>query len=144
MKNNMKSKLRFIDYIVNNIEFKNNMEFDNSKEVKIEFDIDSEIEFVDDKKFMLGLEIELFKNPEENNYPFSFKAEIIGTFEIDSDDENEKKNLAEKNSVAILFPYVRALISTFTSASNVEPVILPPINVAQYLENKRRIQIQKE
>lgn len=133
----MKSKLEFKDYVVNNIEFKNNLSFNNNiSEIRLDFDIDSEVQFVEDNKFILGLQVEIFKNAEKNNYPFNFKVEVLGTFEISSNDEQEKKNLAEINSVAILFPYVRALISTFTSAANVQPVILPPINVVKYLEEK--------
>lgn len=133
----MKANLKFKDYVVNSIEFKNNLSFDNSP-VEIDFDINSEVNFISDKEFFLGLEIEIFREPEKNNYPFNFKAEIIGTFEIDTDNEVEKNKLAEQNSVAILFPYVRALISTYTSASNVSPIILPPINVVKYIKNKKK------
>ena len=133
----MKANLKFKDYVVNNIEFKNNLSFDNSP-IEIDFDINSEVNFINDKEFFLGLEIEIFRDPEKNNYPFSFKAEIIGTFEIDTDNEVEKNKLAEQNSVAILFPYVRALISTYTSASNVSPIILPPINVVKYIQDKKK------
>lgn len=133
----MKANLKFKDYVVNSIEFKNNLSFDNSP-IEIDFDINSEVNFISDKEFFLGLEIEIFRDPEKNNYPFNFKAEIIGTFEIDTDNEVEKNKLAEQNSVAILFPYVRALISTYTSASNVSPIILPPINVVKYIQNKKK------
>lgn len=133
----MKANLKFKDYVVNNIEFKNNLSFDNSP-IEIDFDINSEVNFINDKEFFLGLEIEIFRDHEKNNYPFSFKAEIIGTFEIDTDNEVEKNKLAEQNSVAILFPYVRALISTYTSASNVSPIILPPINVVKYIQDKKK------
>lgn len=132
----MKSNLKFKDYVVNNIEFKNNFSFDDSP-VNIDFDINSEVNFINENEFFLGLEVELFKDAEKNNYPFNFKVEIIGIFEIDCDDEKQKNILSEQNSVAILFPYVRALISTYTSAANVSPIILPPINVIKYLQDKK-------
>ena len=37
--------------------------------------------------------------------------------------------------MAILFPYIRALVSTFTANANVPPLILPPINVVNLIEN---------
>lgn len=132
----MKANLRFKDYVVNNIEFKNNFSFDDGP-VDIDFDINSEVNFVNESEFFLALEVELFRDAEKNNYPFNFKVEIIGSFEIDCDDDKQKNILSEQNSVAILFPYVRALISTYTSASNVLPIILPPINVVKYLQNKK-------
>ncbi|TSJ59961.1 hypothetical protein FPQ13_12760 [Allobacillus salarius] len=33
-------------------------------------------------------------------------------------------------------PYVRSLITTYTSNSNVPPLILPPINVVKMMEDK--------
>lgn len=134
----IKSKLTFENYIVNSVDFKNNIEYNDDRPVKIDFDIDSEVHFLDDNHFLLELAIEVFRDAEKNNYPFNFKANIMGKFEIFTNNEEEKNKLAEQNSVAILFPYVRALISTYTSASNVSPIILPPINVVKYLEEKRK------
>lgn len=39
-----------------------------------------------------------------------------------------------KNSIAILFPYVRAFVSTVTLQANIPPVILPTMNLSA-LEN---------
>ncbi|OWZ83354.1 hypothetical protein CDO51_09040 [Natranaerobius trueperi] len=39
-------------------------------------------------------------------------------------DDKDKKWMLEENAVAILFPYLRALIITFTSNVNVPPLIL--------------------
>lgn len=131
----MKSKLKFIDYVVNNIEFRNNYNYD-AKKTKLDFDINSAVDFTDDSHFSLGLQVELFRDAQENNFPFNFKVEVIGQFEIEASSQEERMKYAEQNAVAILFPYVMALISTFTAASNVQPVILPPINVVGYLKEK--------
>ena len=40
-----------------------------------------------------------------------------------------------KNAIAILYPYVRALISTYTANANINPLILPAINVNKLIEN---------
>lgn len=85
----MKADLRFKDYIVNNIEFRNNVSF-VEKPVEIDFDINSEVNFINESEFLLGIEVELFREAEKNNYPFNFKVEIIGSFEIECDDEEKK------------------------------------------------------
>lgn len=133
----IKSRLVFSNYIVNKIEFNNNILCDN-KEIKIDFDIDSKIDFINENEFIVSLFIEIFKNAEENNYPFNFKAEITGMFAIDGVNEKEKFMYAEQNAVAILFPYIRALVTSYTAASNVQPLILPAINVASYLKQKKQ------
>lgn len=48
--------------------------------------------------------------------------------------EKQKEELTTKNTVAILFPYIRALVSNYTANANVPPLILPPINVSKILD----------
>lgn len=55
---------------------------------------------------------------------------MVGFFE----EESEGIDLSA-NAVAILFPYVRSLISDLTSKGSDDPIILPPINVNSMLEN---------
>lgn len=130
----MKSVLRFIDYIVDEVNFKN--EYSNDENFQLDFDIDSNIEFKDNNNFILKLNLYLFKK--EENVPFRMNVKVIGIFEVDDVDEKLRMELAEKNAVAILFPYIRALVSNYTSVANVPPLILPPINVAQYVEDKKK------
>lgn len=132
MKN--KSPLKFIDYIVDEVSFKN--EYSKNDSFSLEFDIDSEVEFKDDNNFILKLNLYLFKK--EEDVPFRMNVKALGMFEIDDVDEKLKIELSEKNAVAILFPYLRALVSNYTSIANVTPLILPPINVAQYIEDKKK------
>lgn len=133
---NYKSKLSFKDYVVKTIEFNNNIKYDNEKNM-MDFDFDSRVEFSEENKFVLYLSVDVFKDAEENNYPFEFKAELIGFFELDGVEEEKKQVYAEQNAVAILFPYLRALITTYTGLANVQPLVLPPINVVKYIENKK-------
>ena len=42
------------------------------------------------------------------------------------------------NSIAIVFPYVRAFVSTLTLQANVQPMLLPTINLSSLQETLRR------
>lgn len=42
----------------------------------------------------------------------------------------------EKNAIAILFPYLRAIVSTYTVNANVAPILLPAMNINEYLRKK--------
>ena len=134
---NMKSSLKFIDYIVNKVEFYNNPNFED-KPIKIDFDISNNIEFMEDENntFLLTLNAKVFREPEKNGYPFSMNISITGIFEIAESDIKNKKSFAEVNAIAILFPYLRSLVSTYSANSNIQPLILPPINVVKYMESK--------
>lgn len=136
MEGNVKSSLKFVDYCVDYIKFQNNPRF-NSTEVKIDCDFTPEFDFADSNKNMIvKLNAEVFKNAQENNYPFEMEVSIIGFFELNGDvDENIKKY--ETNALAILFPYIRSLITSFTANSNVMPLIIPAININKLIESKR-------
>jgi len=64
------------------------------------------------------------------NIPFYLDVVISGVFEIECEDDNTKKNVVKNNGTSILFPYLRALISSVTSLSNFPQFILPVLNTA--------------
>lgn len=138
---NTKSDLIFEDYEVEKIEFYNNLNFDGKDNINIDLDIDSSINFSDDNSgFLLKLSVKLFKDAVKNNYPFSMNLSVIGIFKLDTKNKEKISTFAEVNGVAILFPYIRAIISTYTANANVPPLILPPINVINYLKSKKKNQ----
>lgn len=137
MKDKSKSLLKFKNYVVDLVEFKSNFNF-SGEDKNIDFDLNTNYNF-EDNNFILELEMIIFPNAEENDYPFSMKVKLMGLFEVESQaTETEKINFTEKNAIAILFPYLRALVSVYTSNANIGTTILPPINVVKYLEDKKR------
>lgn len=132
-----RSSLRFIDYYVNKVEFYNNESFDNSA-VKIDFKVSRDIEYLEDEDntFYVTLNANVFEDAEKNNYPFTINLSLTGIFELNDEDVHNKESFAEINSVAILFPYLRSIISTYTANANISPLILPPINVINMIEKE--------
>lgn len=135
---NIKSTLRFIDYYINKIEFYNNEEFEDAP-VKIDFKITRKVEYLEDEDntFLVTLNTRIFENSRENNYPFSMNISLTGIFEIDNDDVKNRKTFAEVNSAAILFPYLRAIVSTYSANANIQPLILPPVNVIKMIQEEK-------
>lgn len=133
---NLKSSLVFHDYIVNHIEFTTNENFQEG-EIDIKFRINRNIEYGEnsDNTVYVSLDVVVFDKASENNYPFTLKLKVTGKFEIFSTDEEKRHTLVTKNTIAILFPYVRSLISTYTANANVPPLILPPINVLRFMDD---------
>lgn len=125
----------FNDYKVKYVSFKLNDEFD-SDSVEIDFNIKINIEYNknDQSMFTTELEVDVFKDSIIKNYPFEMKVILVGEFEVRESGISQIEDLAEKNSVSILFPYIRSLISTYTANSNVNTLILPPINVHKVIE----------
>lgn len=50
--------------------------------------------------------------------------------------KNTITQLIEKNSIAIMFPYVRSYITLITSVPNMNPIIIPPININKVLDEQ--------
>ena len=138
MNKEVKSLLIFKNYLVNEVIFKTNYNFSGREDAKLDFDINADNR-VQGNSFILTLGVCVFPEAEKNDYPFSIKVELSGLFEIDPNTTDKiKNNFIERNAIAILFPYVRAILSVYSSNSNVGTVVLPPINVVKYLENKRK------
>ncbi len=68
---------------------------------------------------------------------FYLKGSLIGVFSFEETQEEDKiSELLVINGVTILFPYLRSAISTISNAVNVPTIIIPTINVIEYLQNK--------
>lgn len=122
---NLKSVLIFEKYVVNKVEFIRNENYNTEEKTKIQFTIKKQAKKTDNK-MEITLCTKVFENAKENNYPFEMTIEITGFFVIESED---KEINLEPNAVAILYPYIRAIVSTYTANANVNALILPPINV---------------
>ena len=121
----LESMLIFKKYTVDEVIFKRNENYDSAQKTRIEFSIDKEVRRKDNQ-MIVNLITRVFENCEEKNYPFEMTIEITGYFEI----ENEGKDINfEPNAIAILYPYIRAIVSTYTASANINPLILPAINV---------------
>ncbi|HBK67411.1 MAG TPA: hypothetical protein DDZ91_02100 [Firmicutes bacterium] len=134
----IKSNLRFINYVVNEIRFKYNDQF-KMESVKINFNVKKNIAYNEqNNSAVVTLDVNVFDDCVENNYPFSFYVRVSGFFEVTNLESKDEKMLIEANAIAILFPYVRSLISSFTVNANVSPLILPPINVLKLFQKEQK------
>lgn len=74
------------------------------------------------------------------NKPEEYETEICvhGIYTFASDDkldEETKKNLIQKNAVAIMMPYVRSQLTLLTSQPGVDPIVMPPLNINAMLDD---------
>ncbi len=85
----------------------------------------------DEYKVALSIEIKSLNNS------FELQVTIVGIFEIKSDSISEelKNSVISKNTVAILFPYLRTQITLLTAQPDLKPIVLPAININALLDN---------
>lgn len=75
------------------------------------------------------------EHDEEVGQPYDVEVVYRGRFELRNLPEGlSKKQVAERNAAAILFPYVRETVSSLTAKGTAGPLTLPPINVVAMLE----------
>lgn len=107
-----------------------NKDFDFQGEVSLE--IDSDIRVIDEIGIPMAsivvLNLKFFKNSEFKNVPFSLEIEIEGVFGWDEDLEKNPEQLEvllRNNSPAILYSYLRPIITTTSVDANLPPLVIP-------------------
>lgn len=130
------SVIQFEKYFVNRIDFEINPEFEKES-ATLQFDIDNKVE-VDKENgvAIVSISCEVFPNHVENGHPFHLVVDISGLFSFKDKGNATVENLLCKNGLAILFPYLRATITTITGTTGFPPLTLPTININSYLSKK--------
>ena len=100
-----------------------------SKDISLSFE--PEGIFDENKKnFELIFTVKAFNDEKTIKHPF-VKIRCRGIFEFESvNSVGEIPSFFYRNSIAILFPYVRAYISVITSQANIPGIILPTMNLS--------------
>lgn len=130
----MKAKLNFVDYEIEEISYKVNTLTEVDEEaLNPELICNVLHSEKDSSKFIikLGLKFGDFELSKTNTY---LKCVVTGVFIQENDSEID----LTPNAVAILFPYLRSIISDVTSKGSKSPIILPPINIHEFLENAEK------
>lgn len=102
-------------------------------EVAYKFNFSKSSLVLSEKDFQENLKVNVFYSEDENidSAPYKLTVEIAGRF-ICKEGWQPKW---ETNAIAIIFPYLRSVVSMITCSSGREPIILPTINVARLFEN---------
>lgn len=137
----MKAVLQFIDYHVTNIEYLYDPSFIED-EADLKPDFSFELEFADENKEQANLQlgIELGdRNLEKNSIYVNCK--VKGEFIIEAAnelDEGDKIDYYRINGVAILYPYLRSLVSDVTGKGSEQAVILPTMNIIKMIQDQEQ------
>jgi preprotein translocase subunit SecB len=79
-----------------------------------------------DKIWFLTLEVKV-ESTEDSPKPFNLKARLVGVFEAeDIQDEMDRRDLVI-NMTEIVYPYLRAAVSSLTANAFINPMMLPVI-----------------
>lgn len=122
--------IRFLDYRVLKVEFYLNDVETQSDELNVKFSSDKEID-----KELNNMLVELdVKIGDKDKSSFFMNICLEGLFELSQDYLDYDIDNFYSNALAILYPYIRAIVSTYTAGANIQPVILPTINIKKMLK----------
>lgn len=136
------SSFRFDDYKIEYISFNLNKEFknENENESEVDFGLQVGVNISDDnKQAEVSLKLDIY-NKDSKEAPFKLTASITGWFSTDDDIDVDKYiQFCKVNATAILFPYLRSAVTDITKISNVQPLVLPLVNVYNLIKNDKLI-----
>ena len=125
-----------LSYTINRIKVEPNTKF----EIKPQFSRTVRKVQENDKLWFVALEVKI-ESTETEPKPFNLKARLVGVFEAeDIQDEMDKHDLVI-NMTEIVYPYLRAAVSSLTANAFVNPVMLPVIPAGtMFPEDREAIQ----
>lgn len=133
------SVFRFEDYKINSIEFKRNDRFQYQDPLDIKFGLGVGISLENERVAgRVTIDLNVFENAEEINYPFSLKISISGYFSTDDECKMPRDKFEEYckiNGTAAMFPFLRSAVADITKAANMEPLVLPLVNIHNLIKN---------
>ncbi len=104
--------------------------FPNENEITFGFGFN--VEMREDRELIVHISL---KGSKENEYDILVAA--TGYFALDENSSYDRLTLRQ-NAVAIVFPYIRAQISLLTAQPEMPPIVIPPMNIAQMVEDTEK------
>lgn len=95
-------------------------------EEPLQFDLQRNIKKINQNEYCVTLTFIVTK--EHNDLYIVVTASANFVFE--SDDEELTETIIQKNTVAIMFPFIRSQVSLMSTQPGLSPIVLPPINTS--------------
>lgn len=123
----MSCVLKLNALVFDNIIFKR-MGMRNENELEISFSVSIGTSISDQDMKKVSVKITGEKRDE-----YSFEIQASGYFSYEGSAE---ESIIQQNAVAIVMPYIRSEVSLLTAQPGIEPVVLPPFNIAEMMNGK--------
>lgn len=130
---NKSTVLEMTSYSIKSFKYEKNKNFKlKEKNIPIPFDFQTSFKKIDDDNLIAEINVSI-ENDEK--FPFQLSLTLQSGFKSSKWESSAKQ--VELTTTTILFPYVRALITSLTAVAGEQPIILPVMNVAEMMKNKQ-------
>ncbi|WP_404427267.1 protein-export chaperone SecB [Ureibacillus chungkukjangi] len=145
----MSAVLQFRDYHILESHYKFNpyfQEFDEEVKLtpQISYKLETNPQTFEEAIIYLGIEI---GDEDLRDFNFYAKAKVSGFFLMHPNEEMSEEEILsfyKYNAVAILFPYLRSIISDITSKGSETPIILPTMNIVKMIEENEFKEVKND
>lgn len=129
-----KSCLSLKNYVVKTMMFSLNesFNFNSTATISLSPEFTRNITKIDNDNVAVNLIFRI--DNKKGDMPFSMEVNIEGMFYLENWEQPDLCPLIRSNSVAILFPYLRTLVSMITANANIAPYVLPVMNISAMFE----------
>ncbi len=151
MKSNKNPVMKIVSVYTEGFSFSKSKEFKFEKNGKPDWPLEPKVtqsfEKLSDDIGKVTISVSI---PGGDKFPFSLEATEAGIFELPGFEKSDKSLfLMRNNTLAIVYPYLRSLVSSVSSLGGFPPLILPAINTFskfgdQTKENGEKTVIKKE
>lgn len=91
------------------------------------------IEYAERKDNKNIIRVQVSTKITDNEEKLELNLDTVAFFKLDNQGENISEQTAEqilkKNTVAIMFPFIRSQVSILTTQPGMIPIVMPPINI---------------
>ena len=105
---------------------KNSSELDG---IELGIKFERRIDDLDDNNYVINLNT--IVSDEDEKLFLNVKAKAYFYTEI------ENRDMIEKNTIAIMFPYIRSYISIVTTQPGMAPIVLPAMNIVAMIDDQK-------
>lgn len=128
------SILKFINYKVTEMHFESTPVPDGQHEFELHPAFHSNVVNCGENQYDVSLSVEIASTG-DCPVPFRLKVALTGRFALCGVDEmgspETKEQVVQKNTVSILFPFLRSIVATLTSTANISTLLLPIMNFSE-------------
>lgn len=95
--------------------------------INYQFNFERSITRINNQNYRVSLQCNISTEEKE----VEMHVRVVGLFCVNAEDEKLKNALISKNTMSILFPYVRSQLTLLTAQSGLPSVVLPVVNIAE-------------
>lgn len=126
---NIASVLKLKHMVFDEISF-NREGFQQKADKKYSIGFGKHVEKIEDGRYQVSLAANVVKEKE-----YTVTVKLTGYFEIE-EQHPDKDIILNENAVAILFPYLRTELTLITSQPEVDPLVIPVVNINAMLKQE--------